>query len=103
VGIADASALLVVPGESRRGPCSHPGCRGAHQSSTWGTVGVVALACSVFCNQSLTGFHLVPRNASLCPQAVGDAISDALFIEAVLTLKGWTVSDWANMYTDLPR
>ena len=41
--------------------------------------------------------------AELINQAVGDAISDALFIEAVLTLKGWTVEDWAKMYTDLPR
>ncbi len=101
MGITDASALLVVPGESRRGPCSHPGSCGAHQSSTWGTVGVVALA-THWVQLSFTSL-LPPRNASLCPQAVGDAISDALFIEAVLTLKGWTVSDWANMYTDLPR
>ena len=37
-----------------------------------------------------------------CVQAVGDAISDALFIEAVLTIKGWSVADWAATYTDLP-
>jgi phosphoacetylglucosamine mutase len=36
-------------------------------------------------------------------QAVGDAISDALFVEAVLTIKGWTVTQWMDMYTDLPR
>lgn len=40
--------------------------------------------------------------AQLINQAVGDAISDALFIEAVLTLKGWTIQDWAATYTDLP-
>ncbi len=36
-------------------------------------------------------------------QAVGDAISDAMFVEAVLTIKGWTIEQWAAMYTDLPR
>jgi phosphoacetylglucosamine mutase len=39
----------------------------------------------------------------LVTQAVGDAISDALFIEAVLTIKGWGVAEWSAMYTDLPR
>ena len=39
----------------------------------------------------------------LINQAVGDAISDALFIEAVLTIKGWSIQDWDAMYTDLPR
>jgi phosphoacetylglucosamine mutase len=34
---------------------------------------------------------------------VGDAISDAMFVEAVLTIKGWTIEQWAAMYTDLPR
>jgi len=38
----------------------------------------------------------------LINQAVGDAISDALFAEAILTLKGWSVYDWNNMYSDLP-
>jgi phosphoacetylglucosamine mutase len=39
----------------------------------------------------------------MCAQAVGDAISDALFIEAVLTIKGWDIVRWDAMYTDLPR
>lgn len=34
--------------------------------------------------------------------AIGDAISDALAVEAVLSLKGWTLQDWSKMYTDLP-
>jgi phosphoacetylglucosamine mutase len=38
----------------------------------------------------------------LINQAIGDAISDALFVEAVLTLKGWSVSDWDGIYEDLP-
>lgn len=41
--------------------------------------------------------------AQHCIQAVGDAISDAMFVEAVLTIKGWTIEQWAAMYTDLPR
>ena len=35
-------------------------------------------------------------------QAVGDALSDLLFTETVLTLKGWSVQDWDGVYTDLP-
>jgi len=38
----------------------------------------------------------------LINQAVGDAISDALISEAILTIKGWTVQDWDKIYTDLP-
>lgn len=40
--------------------------------------------------------------AQLINQAVGDAISDAMFIEAVLAIKGWSIADWDAMYTDLP-
>jgi phosphoacetylglucosamine mutase len=38
----------------------------------------------------------------LINQAIGDAISDALFIEAVLALKNWSITDWDALYTDLP-
>ncbi len=38
----------------------------------------------------------------LVNQAVGDALSDALLVEAVLTLKGWGVSDWDAIYVDAP-
>jgi len=41
--------------------------------------------------------------SELINQAVGDAMSDALFVEAVLALKGWSVQDWDKMYNDLPR
>lgn len=41
--------------------------------------------------------------SQLINQAVGDAMSDALFVEAVLALKGWSVQDWDGMYSDLPR
>lgn len=38
----------------------------------------------------------------LINQAVGDALSDLLFAEAVLTLKGWSLPDWDALYSDLP-
>jgi phosphoacetylglucosamine mutase len=38
----------------------------------------------------------------LINQAIGDAISDALFIEAVLALKKWSITDWDALYIDLP-
>jgi len=38
----------------------------------------------------------------LINQAVGDAISDALTCEAILTVKGWSVEDWDKIYQDLP-
>jgi len=38
----------------------------------------------------------------LINQAVGDAISDALICEAILTIKGWSVHDWDKIYEDLP-
>ena len=38
----------------------------------------------------------------LINQAIGDALSDFLFVEAVLTLKGWDITRWDAMYSDLP-
>jgi phosphoacetylglucosamine mutase len=38
----------------------------------------------------------------LVNQAVGDALSDALFVEAVLCVKGWGVDEWDAVYSDLP-
>ena len=40
---------------------------------------------------------------SLVNQAVGDALSDLLFVDAILYLKGWTLADWhKNQYEDYP-
>ena len=40
---------------------------------------------------------------SLINQAVGDAISDLLLIDAILYIKDWTLSDWyTSLYTNLP-
>ena len=38
----------------------------------------------------------------LVNQAIGDALSDLLLVEAILCLKGWTVETWDDLYTDLP-
>jgi phosphoacetylglucosamine mutase len=38
----------------------------------------------------------------LINQAIGDALSDAMFVEAVLALKGWSVQAWDALYADLP-
>ncbi|KAL2082573.1 hypothetical protein ACEWY4_022391 [Coilia grayii] len=40
---------------------------------------------------------------NLINQTVGDAISDMLLIEAVLTVKVLTVQQWDTIYTDLPN
>ena len=38
----------------------------------------------------------------LVNQAVGDALSDLLLVDAILQIQGWNLEDWSNMYTDLP-
>lgn len=40
---------------------------------------------------------------NLINQAVGDALSDMLLVEAILAHKGWTVKEWLNTYVDLPN
>ncbi|EHA19129.1 hypothetical protein ASPNIDRAFT_212120 [Aspergillus niger ATCC 1015] len=48
---------------------------------------------SLECLQALT---------DLINQAVGDAISDMLLVEAILAHKGWSPKEWLATYTDLP-
>jgi len=36
-------------------------------------------------------------------QTVGDAICDMLAVEAILSVKQWTVSDWCNLYKEFPN
>lgn len=38
----------------------------------------------------------------LINQAIGDALSDSMFVEAALAVLGWTVQDWDAVYEDLP-
>uniref|UniRef100_A0A8C7IP63 Phosphoacetylglucosamine mutase n=1 Tax=Oncorhynchus kisutch TaxID=8019 RepID=A0A8C7IP63_ONCKI len=46
---------------------------------------------------------LLQNTVNLINQTVGDAISDMLLIEAVLTIRGMTVKQWDAIYTDLPN
>jgi phosphoacetylglucosamine mutase len=39
---------------------------------------------------------------SLVNQAVGDALSDLLLVDAILQIKQWDITTWSNLYTDLP-
>ncbi|CAK7356207.1 unnamed protein product [Dovyalis caffra] len=40
--------------------------------------------------------------SKLINQAVGDALSDMLLVEAILQHKGWSIHDWSELYQDLP-
>lgn len=50
----------------------------------------------------LVALERLLASAQLYNQAVGDAICDSLFVEAVLQINGQTISDWDKIYTDLP-
>lgn len=43
--------------------------------------------------------RVLPR---LINQAVGDALSDLLLVDAILFLKGWTLQSWNSLYADIP-
>ncbi|MEE6476366.1 hypothetical protein FKM82_011054 [Ascaphus truei] len=47
--------------------------------------------------------QMLQNTIDLINQTVGDAISDMLVIEAILSLKGLTVQQWDAIYTDLPN
>ncbi|KAM4771947.1 phosphoacetylglucosamine mutase [Rhinophrynus dorsalis] len=47
--------------------------------------------------------QMLENTMDLINQTVGDAISDMLVIEAILTIKGHTVQKWDEIYTDLPN
>lgn len=40
--------------------------------------------------------------SKLINQATGDALSDILFVEAILVLKNWSVVEWDGLYEDKP-
>lgn len=46
---------------------------------------------------------MLENTIDLINQTVGDAISDLLTIEAILSIKGLTVQQWDLIYTDLPN
>ena len=39
---------------------------------------------------------------ALVNQAVGDALSDLLLVDAILQIQGWSPTEWDAIYTDLP-
>lgn len=50
-------------------------------------------------------YHAVMRllaASQLINQAVGDALSGLLLVEAILQYKGWSFQDWCGLYSDLP-
>ena len=40
--------------------------------------------------------------SKLINQAVGDALSGLLFVEAILRHVGWSIHRWTELYQDLP-
>jgi phosphoacetylglucosamine mutase len=64
-----------------------------------------------FYNAMMEAHKIVPGNLalqrlcllpSLVNQAVGDALSDLLLVDAILQLKQWDIATWNQLYTDLP-
>lgn len=53
--------------------------------------------------QRVQAAHLLQNTVNVINQAVGDAISDMLLIEAILAIKGMTVQQWDAIYSDLPN
>ncbi|KAF8714287.1 hypothetical protein HU200_027746 [Digitaria exilis] len=50
-------------------------------------------------------YHAVMRlmaASQLINQAVGDALSGLLFVEAILQYRGWSFQNWCELYSDLP-
>ncbi|XP_071998144.1 phosphoacetylglucosamine mutase isoform X3 [Engystomops pustulosus] len=53
--------------------------------------------------ESRKAAQMLKNVIDLINQTVGDAISDMLVIEAILSLKGLSVEKWDEIYTDLPN
>ena len=52
--------------------------------------------------RSLPAFRRLRLLPSLIHPAVGDALSDLLFVDFILQEKGWDISRWNQLYTDYP-
>jgi len=50
-------------------------------------------------NKAWQRLRLLPK---LVNPAIGDALTDLLLVDAILVLKGWSVSKWNSLYTDVP-
>ena len=53
-------------------------------------------------NNSLSCDTLLSRKRFAYEQAVGDALSGILLVEAALRQKRWSLQDWLALYADLP-
>lgn len=51
------------------------------------------------CRLAWQRLRILPR---LINQAIGDALSDLLLVDAILSLKEWSWDDWDSLYQDLP-
>lgn len=54
-------------------------------------------------SQRAQAAHLLHNTVNVINQAVGDAVSNMLLIEAVLAIRGMTVQQWDAIYSDLPN
>lgn len=80
----------------------HPAFLARLETAVEGHTESGALAAALGSATAATALRQLLSVSRVVNQAVGDALSDALFIEAVLTLKGWSVRDWDGIYEDLP-
>ncbi|XP_048456545.1 phosphoacetylglucosamine mutase isoform X3 [Rhincodon typus] len=53
--------------------------------------------------ERINAAKMLENTIDLINQTVGDAISDLLTIEAILSIKGFTIQQWDSIYTDLPN
>jgi len=53
-------------------------------------------------NRSTIALQRLRILPSLVNQAVGDALSDLLLVDAILYIKGWNFTQWDDLYRDLP-
>ena len=52
--------------------------------------------------RALLAFQRLRVLPSLVNQAVGDAISDLLLVDAILFLQNWNLEEWNSIYKDRP-
>ncbi|XP_077247400.1 phosphoacetylglucosamine mutase-like [Tasmannia lanceolata] len=61
-----------------------------------------ALACTLAGSEHQKAVLRLLAVSKLINQAVGDALSGLLLVEAVLQYKGWSIERWSELYQDLP-
>ena len=54
------------------------------------------------CTDAVAALRELKAMTEAINPAVGDALSGILVVEAVLLAKGWGLTEWGNMYADLP-